>query len=126
MPSGHVREDLDDELKALMARELPDYHAEILARSTGNQIRLIYASELPGYGKGMMGLCGDAGVVVQPMTGAGVFKGLSSAADLVDAFGPSCRRGDSRGRLVEAPGRGRPPHACAWQPDGGRLHLEHD
>ncbi len=41
---------------------------------------------LPGYGKGRMGLCGDAGVVVQPTNGAGVFKGLSNAADLVDAL----------------------------------------
>lgn len=86
VPSGHMREDLDDELKALMARELPDCHADILAKSTGNQIQLIYTSELPGYGKGRMGLCGDAGVVVQPMTGAGAFRGLSIAADLVDAL----------------------------------------
>ncbi|MYA87166.1 MAG: hypothetical protein F4X97_01695 [Boseongicola sp. SB0662_bin_57] len=86
VPSGEMRDDLDDELKALMARELPDYYADILAKSTGNQIQLIYTSELPGYGKGRMGLCGDAGMVVQPMTGAGVFKGLSNAADLVDAL----------------------------------------
>ena len=86
VPSGHMREDLDEELKALMARELPDYYADILARSTGNQIQLIYTSELPGYGRGRLGLCGDAGVVVQPMTGAGVFKGFSNAADLVDAL----------------------------------------
>ena len=71
-----MREELDNELKALMARELPDYYADILAKSTGNQIQLIYTSELPGYGKGRMALCGDAGVVVQPMTGSGVFKSL--------------------------------------------------
>ena len=86
VPSGQVRDDLDDELKALMARELPDYYADILAKSTDNQIQLIYTSELPGYDQGRMGLCGDAGVVVQPMTGAGVFKGLSNAADLADAL----------------------------------------
>ncbi len=86
VPSGQMREELDNELKALMARELPDYYADILAKSTGNQIQLIYTSELPGYGKGRMALCGDAGVVVQPMTGSGVFKSLSNATDLVDAL----------------------------------------
>ena len=86
VPSGNMREDLDDELKALMARELPDYYADILAKSADNQIQLIYTSEVPGYGKGRMGLCGDAGVVVQPMTGAGVFKGFSNATGLADAL----------------------------------------
>ena len=86
VPAGFMRDELDAELKDLMSRELPDYHADILAKSTDNQIQLIYTSELPGYGKGRICLAGDAGFVVQPMTGSGLFKGLSNARDLVDAL----------------------------------------
>ncbi len=82
VPSGAVRPTLDQELKDLMARELPEYYADILAKSTGSQLQQIYTNNLDAYGKGRMCLFGDAGMVVQPMTGSGVFKGFSNARDL--------------------------------------------
>ncbi len=86
IPSGAMRPEQDEELKRLMAQQLPTYYADILAKSTGNQIQLIYTSTLPAYGKGRIGLIGDAGMIVQPMTGAGVFKGYSNVRDLLAMF----------------------------------------
>lgn len=86
IPSGAMRDEQDAALKALMADQLPAYYAAILARSAGNQIQVIYTCDLPAYGKGRMCLVGDAGMVVQPLTGAGVFKGLSNVVGLVAAL----------------------------------------
>ncbi|MET1416187.1 FAD-dependent monooxygenase [Roseibium sp. HPY-6] len=87
IPSGAMRPEQDTDLKALMTEQLPSYYGEILNKSQGNQIQLIYSCALPAYRKGRMCLVGDAGMMVQPMTGAGVFKGFSNARDLVDALG---------------------------------------
>lgn len=84
VPSGEMRDELDQELKKLMIRELPDFYADILFRSSGNQVQLIYTCELDAYGRNRMCLMGDAGIVVQPMTGSGLFKGYSNARDLCE------------------------------------------
>jgi len=86
IPSGAMRDAQDTQLKALMAKQLPAYYADLLARTSGNQIQLIYTCDLPAYGKGRMCLIGDAGMVVQPLTGAGVFKALSNAEGLARAL----------------------------------------
>lgn len=87
VPSGALRPELDAELKALMLEQLPSYYGNILSQSRGNQLQLIYTSKLPAYGKGRMCLIGDAGMVVQPMTGAGVFKGYSNVRNLLKMMG---------------------------------------
>lgn len=84
IPSGAMRTEQDAELKALMQEQLPSFYADILEKSEGNQIQQIYTCEVPAYRKGRMCLIGDAGMVVQPMTGSGVFKGFSNAKDLAD------------------------------------------
>jgi len=86
VPSGALRPDLDEELKTLMRSELPDYYADILSKSSGNQLQLIYTNSLDAYGHGRMCLIGDAGMVVQPMTGSGLFKGYSNSRDLAVAL----------------------------------------
>lgn len=86
IPAGAMRKQQDDDLKAMMAEQLPSYYGDILAKSTDNQIQLIYNCALPAYRKGRMCLIGDAGMMVQPMTGAGIFKGFSNARDLVSAL----------------------------------------
>lgn len=87
VPSGAMRAELDQELKDMMNAQLPSYYADILQKSEGNQLQLIYTSSLPAYGKGRMCLIGDAGMVVQPMTGAGVFKGFSNVRNLLSMLG---------------------------------------
>ncbi|MEP0519631.1 MAG: FAD-dependent monooxygenase [Hyphomicrobiales bacterium] len=86
IPAGAMRAEQDAELKAMMAEQLPSYYGDILSKSTDNQIQLIYTCALPAYRKGRICLIGDAGMMVQPMTGSGVFKGFSNARDLVAAL----------------------------------------
>lgn len=86
IPSGAMRAEQDEQLKKLMSDQLPSYYADILSKSEGNQIQQIYTSELPAYRKGRMCLIGDAGMMVQPMTGAGVFKGFSNSSGLAKAL----------------------------------------
>ena len=86
IPAGAMRRDQDDALKAMIAAEMPRAYAEIVAGSQDNQIQQIYTSELDAYGKGRMCLMGDAGMMVPPLTGAGVFKGFTNALDLAEAI----------------------------------------
>lgn len=87
IPAGAMRTEQDDALKAMISQELPQYYAQIIAQSQDNQIQQIYTSELDAYGRGRMCLMGDAGVMVPPLTGAGVYKGFSNAQQLVAALG---------------------------------------
>ena len=86
IPAGHMRSDQDAALKEMIRDNLPGYYADIVAQSADNQIQQIYTADLPAYAKGRMCLMGDAGIMVPPLTGAGVFKGFTNARDLVDAL----------------------------------------
>ena len=83
IPAGFMREDQDKQLKAMIRENMPEYYAGIVSRSTDNQIQQIYTSHIPAYHNGRMCLMGDAGIMVPPLTGAGVFKGFTNALDLV-------------------------------------------
>ena len=82
IPAGFMRPEQDAALKEMIRANLPEYYAEVVCRSTDNQIQQIYTSEVPAYAKGRMCLMGDAGAMVPPLTGAGVFKGFTNARDL--------------------------------------------
>ncbi|WP_299730497.1 FAD-dependent monooxygenase [uncultured Tateyamaria sp.] len=82
IPAGYMRAEQDDALKSMIRDNLPKYYADIVCSSTDNQIQQIYTSDLPAYRKGRMCLMGDAGIMVPPLTGAGVFKGFTNARDL--------------------------------------------
>jgi len=84
--AGSMRQDQDDELKAFAKAQLPAYYSKIIVKSENNQLQQIYTNQLPAYRKGRMCLIGDAGVMVQPLTGAGVFKLFSNARDLAHAI----------------------------------------
>lgn len=86
IPAGAMRTDQDDALKAMARRELPKFYADIIARSQNNQIQQIYTSNLDAYRKGRMCLIGDAGMMVPPLTGSGVFKGFTNALELTEAL----------------------------------------
>lgn len=83
IPAGAMRADQDAALGEMIRQNLPDYYADIVTRSRDNQIQQIYTTDIPAYRKGRMCLMGDAGVMVPPLTGAGVFKGFTNALDLV-------------------------------------------
>jgi len=49
-------------------------------------VQLIYTVRLPAYHLGRICLIGDAGIVAQPFTGSGVFKGYNNIRDLIKAL----------------------------------------
>jgi 2-polyprenyl-6-methoxyphenol hydroxylase-like FAD-dependent oxidoreductase len=87
IPAGAMREAQDQALKAMIAEELPSFYAGVVAKSENNQIQQIYTTDLEAYAKGRMCLMGDAGMMVPPLTGAGVFKGFTNALELTEALG---------------------------------------
>jgi len=86
IPPGRLRIQAEEQLKATVAPKLPAYFADIVRHTTGTYVQLVYNIDLPHYARGRIGLIGDAGMLVQPFTGSGVFKGLSNAQDLLGAL----------------------------------------
>jgi 2-polyprenyl-6-methoxyphenol hydroxylase-like FAD-dependent oxidoreductase len=86
IPPGGVRTEVEDELKALMARELPGYYGHMVGATERTYVQLIYTARLPAYHRGAACLIGDAGAVAPPFTGSGVFKGYNNVAGLLDCF----------------------------------------
>ena len=86
LPPGQVRLDEEDRLKQLMQDNLPDYYGEIVAKTQNTHVQLIYTVCLPAYHQRRICLIGDAGMVAQPFTGSGVFKGYNNIKDLIEAL----------------------------------------
>jgi 2-polyprenyl-6-methoxyphenol hydroxylase-like FAD-dependent oxidoreductase len=86
IPPGHMRPEAEEQLKATVAPKLPAYFADIIRQTTNTWVQLIYNIDLPHYARGRIGLIGDAGMVVQPFTGSGVFKGLNNVQNLLRAL----------------------------------------
>ncbi|MGH9008261.1 MAG: hypothetical protein ACRDYF_00255 [Acidimicrobiia bacterium] len=86
IPPGEMPPDEESRLKSLVARELPEYYADIVTRSQRTYVQLIYTVHPPAYHRGRMCLIGDAGSVAQPFTGSGVFKGYNNVKDLLDVL----------------------------------------
>ena len=49
-------------------------------------MQVIYTLDLDAYYESRICLIGDAGMVVQPFTGSGVFKGYHNAVDLINCL----------------------------------------
>jgi 2-polyprenyl-6-methoxyphenol hydroxylase-like FAD-dependent oxidoreductase len=86
LPPGTIRPEEEKRLKQLMQDNLPGYYADIVVRSEHTYAQLIYTVDLPAYTRGRICLIGDAGIVVQPFTGSGIFKGFNNARDLTTAL----------------------------------------
>ena len=86
IPAGCMRDEQDQSLKKMIRENLPEFYSDIVGRSTNNQIQQIYTSDIPAYRNGRMCLMGDAGIMVPPLTGAGVFKGFRNAQDLSEGL----------------------------------------
>ena len=83
LPPGKLKKQNEDQLKDFILKNTPDYYAEIVKRTTDSYIQVIYTLDLDSYHKDKMCLIGDAGMVVQPFTGSGVFKGYNNVKDLI-------------------------------------------
>lgn len=86
IPPGRMRPEVENRLKQLMQDNLPSYYGDIVYRSQNTYVQLIYTVRLPAYHRGRVCLIGDAGMVAQPFTGSGVFKGYNNVRDLLQAL----------------------------------------
>lgn len=83
IPPGRMRLSEEERLKDLLYENLPAYYGDIVRRSQNTYVQLIYTVDLSAYHLGRMCLIGDAGMVVQPFTGSGVFKSYGNVKDLL-------------------------------------------
>ncbi|MFC1996949.1 NAD(P)-binding protein [Chloroflexota bacterium] len=86
IPPGKMRLAEEDRLKQLMQENLPSYYADIITKTENTYVQLIYTVSLPAYHRGRICLIGDSGMVAQPFTGSGVFKGYNNIKDLLQAL----------------------------------------
>ena len=86
IPPGSMRLEEENRLKDLLRGHIPSYYSDIIDKTQDTYVQLIYTATLPAYYRGRMALIGDAGMVAQPFTGSGVFKGYNNAKDLVAAL----------------------------------------
>lgn len=86
IPPGKMRLEEESRLKKLMANNLPTYFGDIVSKTRDTFVQLIFTANLPAYHKGRICLIGDAGMVAQPFTGSGVFKGHTNVTDLLSAL----------------------------------------
>lgn len=86
LPPGTIRLDEETRLKQLMSDNLPVYFGEIVSRTEHTYAQPIYTVDIPQYARDRICLIGDAGTVVQPFTGSGIFKGFHNAKELVSAL----------------------------------------
>jgi 2-polyprenyl-6-methoxyphenol hydroxylase-like FAD-dependent oxidoreductase len=86
IPPGHMRSEEEQRLKRMMEENLPEYYASIVSKTSGTYVQLIYTAEVPSYHRARICLIGDAGVMVQPFTGSGVFKGHRNIRGLLRAL----------------------------------------
>jgi 2-polyprenyl-6-methoxyphenol hydroxylase-like FAD-dependent oxidoreductase len=87
IPPGELRPQVEEELKASMEAELPDFYGAMVRASRHTYVQLIYTARMPAYHRGAACLIGDAGAVAQPFTGSGVFKGYNNVESLLEVFG---------------------------------------
>ena len=86
VPPGKMRLEAENRLKQLVTSNIPTYFGDIVSKTQDTYIQLIYTVDLPAYSRGRQCLIGDAGMVIQPFTGSGVFKGYNNAVDLLETI----------------------------------------
>ena len=84
---GQLRPAEEARLKQAAHQNLPDYYAELVERTRITYVQLVFTARPPAHRRGRLCLIGDAGVLAQPLTGAGVFKGAENVQHLVEALG---------------------------------------
>lgn len=84
LPPGAISEQIESKLKVFLSQNIPSHYANIVNKTNDSYIQVIYTLDLDHYFKDNMCLIGDAGMVVQPFTGSGVFKGYNNVKDLIE------------------------------------------
>ncbi|MCB0573970.1 MAG: NAD-binding protein [Saprospiraceae bacterium] len=83
LPPGAMSEQIETRLKRLLSENIPAHYGAMVEKTEDSYIQVIYTLDLDRYYKDNMCLIGDAGMVIQPFTGSGVFKGFNNAKDLI-------------------------------------------
>lgn len=83
LPPGSMSEHTEIRLKSFLSKNIPAYYADMVNKTRDSYIQVIYTLDLNSYYKDKMCLIGDAGMVIQPFTGSGVFKGYNNVKDLI-------------------------------------------
>lgn len=83
---GTIRKKNVQKLKDVLTKNTPGYFADIVDKTKDSYIQVIYTMDLDAYYKNNICLIGDAGMVVQPFTGSGIFKGYHNVKDLVSCI----------------------------------------
>jgi hypothetical protein len=86
LPPGKIRNVKENHLKNFLFQNIPSYYAEIVDKTKNSYLQVIYTMDLTSYYKENMCLIGDAGMVIQPFTGSGVFKGYHNVTDLISSL----------------------------------------
>ena len=86
LPPGSMRPGEEERLKEMMTDHLPTYFSEIVSGSVDTFVQPIFTVTVPANAVGRRALVGDAGAVVAPFTGSGVFKAMMNAVELVEAL----------------------------------------
>src|SRR5262249_48933720 len=73
-------------LKRLARVILPDYYAEVVARSTGTFAHAVFDCLVPAYVDGRICLAGDAAATARPHTASGALKAINNAVALGEAL----------------------------------------
>lgn len=87
LPPGTMSKAVEIKLKEFISKHTPSHYADIVNKTTDSYIQVIYTLDLDHYSKDNMCLIGDAGMVAQPFTGSGVFKGYHNVKDLITSLG---------------------------------------
>jgi len=82
LPPGRMRPEEERRLKELLSVHVPPYYADLITASQDTFVQPICTVALPAYHRGRICLIGDAGAVASPLTGSGVFKGITNASEL--------------------------------------------
>jgi len=83
MPPGFMSESTEIHLKHYLRDKIPAFYSELINKTASSYIQVIYTLDLDTYYSDRMCLIGDAGMVIQPFTGSGVFKGYNNVKDLI-------------------------------------------
>lgn len=87
LPPGKLRKEKENEMKNFLSLNIPSYYADVVNKTQNSYIQVIYTLDLPSYYRDRMCLIGDAGMVIQPFTGSGVFKGYHNVSELITHIG---------------------------------------
>lgn len=86
LPPGEMTDKNEKKLKQFLKKHVPKHFADIVNNTENSYLQVIYTLDLDNYYKDRICLIGDAGIVVQPFTGSGVFKGYNNVKDLISSI----------------------------------------